>query len=176
GTLLYLVDAQGLLQVVDVSDPANPVHLGTGYTEGYIKGLHVKDNKVFAVGEYYDGLLEDCPDDIAFFEIFNVSQPTNPVLVGFKSTPGASGYGVDVANGYAYIVGETPFTVLDLSAGTNWPIIAQYDFPTYGWSEAIQLRGDYAFVAGEFMGLAVVDVSNPADPVRVAQYPMGTGQ
>jgi hypothetical protein len=50
------------------------------------------------------------------------------------------------------------------------------NFSTNGWAEAIQLVGNYAFLAGEFLGLLVMDVSNPTNPVRVAHYPLGTGE
>src|SRR5439155_5707594 len=77
--------------------------------------------------------------------------------------------------GHAYIASdESALTVVNVSAETNWPVVAE--FMTYGWAGAVQLRRDYAFLAGVFLGLMVLDVSDPADPAKVAQYPIGTGR
>ena len=170
GSLAYLVDRLGQLQVVDVTDPAHPTGVAMRQAGGYIKGLRVKDTSLYVVGDQ-----EGADHDVGFLEIFNLSQPTNPVSVGFSFTGAPIGYGVDVANGHAYIANdESALTVVNVSAETNWPVVAE--FTTYGWAEAVQLRGDYAFLVGEFLGLTVLDVSDPADPAKVAQYPIGTGR
>jgi hypothetical protein len=40
----------------------------------------------------------------------------------------------------------------------------------------VQGAGDHLFVAGEFLGLAALNVRNPSHPIQVGHYPLGTGE
>jgi hypothetical protein len=64
------------LQVIDVSDPANPRRVGGYDTPGYALGVAVSGNYAY-VADYDAGL-----------QVIDVSDPANPRRVGGYDTPG----------------------------------------------------------------------------------------
>jgi hypothetical protein len=76
---------------------------------------------------------------------------------------------VIVHDGYAYTAtGEMGLSIINVSDSESPELVAQYDLPQ-GYSKGVELlvKGDrtYAFVtAGGYVGLMVVDVTNPENP------------
>ena len=59
GTTAYVADDDTGLQVIDVSDPANPTRLGGYDTSGSARGVAVAGNRVY-VADYEKGLRVLC--------------------------------------------------------------------------------------------------------------------
>jgi hypothetical protein len=120
------------------------------------------------------GDRDDGEDYVGFLEIFDVHQPANPDLLG-QVELATQGYGVALANHYAYVVGqETAMTVVDVSDPLNPVPTGAYR--SAGWAQAVQVAGDQLFIAGESIGCAAIDARDPARPVLVGSYPLGTGE
>src|SRR5207249_2365299 len=97
---------------------------------GYAFGLYVAGDRAYVVGERPGG--EDC--DIGLLQIFDLTQPTNPVPSGITDTA-SYGYGVTVAGQYAYVVGqEVAFTIVKVSNPTNPVPVSSYSAD--GWAQA----------------------------------------
>ncbi|MBT9559710.1 MAG: hypothetical protein IV100_27010 [Myxococcales bacterium] len=78
----------GRLFSVDVTEPAAPVTLGWGPTQGATKGIAVLPNDVVAVANGSAGI-----------ELMDVSDPVEPTSVWIEDTPGTAS-NVSYANGY----------------------------------------------------------------------------
>jgi hypothetical protein len=143
------------LQVIDVSDPANPIGVGS-----YDTPDHAYD--VCASGDY-----TYVADGIGGLQIVDVSDPANPVLAGSYDTA-VFAMAVVVAGEYAYVADfYGKLRIIDVSDPANPNLVGSYDTPGYAFDVAV--RGDYAFVSRE-NGLEIVDVSDPSNPEFMGAY------
>jgi hypothetical protein len=94
----YVADWVGGLRVVDVSDPAAPVELGS-YGTQHAWSVAVQGNYAY-VADTYDGL-----------RVVDVSDPAAPIEAGFYDAPGAAN-DVAVAGEYVYVAGEGGLFIL----------------------------------------------------------------
>lgn len=143
------------LQVVDVSDPANPRSVGgTRWTSDfgcYSVGIAVSGNYAFVAADS-DGLV-----------VIDVSDPRRPQRIAhWKENVGAQTWAVALSGNRAYLAVSSGLHVLDVSDPTRPQRLAQYE---PGAGEDIAVSGNYAYVAGG--GLVVIDISDPANPRSV---------
>lgn len=172
-----------MLQILDVSNPAQPVALGS---YGAVGALH----DIGLVGQYAY-LLSD-----SALEVVDVLNPRAPTLV---STYPDEMQAIDIANEYAYVVqgrfGSSAFrgwlSILDVSRPSRPARVGGYFIPLYHPvtgepipdfdDEALEpaspvdvkVVGNHAFVVDSDWrgyGLHILDVSDPAEPVRVGGY------
>jgi hypothetical protein len=100
GNLAYVTDGDSGLQIIDVSDPANPVGRGGYDTPGYAFGVAVAGGLTYVADG--DGL-----------QIIDVSRPASPVYRGTYDTPGYNALGVAVAGTLIYVAdGEDGLLIL----------------------------------------------------------------
>jgi hypothetical protein len=101
-------------------------------------------------------------------EIFDISDPANPVMVGRCDTLGEA-KGVALSGNYAYVADYYDgLQIIDISNPANPVAVGHYD--TEGEAEGVALSGNYAYVADGSSGLQIIDISNPANPVAVGHY------
>jgi hypothetical protein len=111
GSLAYLTDVNGDVQILDISNPVAPARVGGYDTNGYANGIEVRGDLAYiAAGD-------------AGLEILDVSNPAAPALVGGYDTNGYA-YDVEVVgSGITDIVVQTPwgeeFSLADL-ASASW--------------------------------------------------------
>jgi hypothetical protein len=123
-----------------------------GFTGGAIYDVFVKDNYAYCAS--VPGLL-----------IFDVSNPSNPQLVGKLFLPDFA-LGVYVSGNYAYVADWVAgLRVIDVSNPSNPREISFFDTP--GGASGVYVSGNYAYVADWDAGLRVIDVSNPSNPREV---------
>jgi len=157
GNRAYVVGGWDL-HVVDVSDPAGPVVLGSLQVSG-AHGIAV-DGEIAYVGARSSGL-----------QIVDVSDPSKPVVLDSYTTPG-SAMAVVASGGLAYVAdGEAGLVIVDVSNPAEPKKLGAVDTPGSAWDVAV--AGGMAYVADDREGLQVVDVSDPAHPVVIAGYDPG---
>ena len=160
GTTAYVADWDvGGLQIIDVSNAANPVRLGWYDTPGSARGVAVLGNTAYVA----DG-------DLGGLQVIDVSNAANPVRLGWYDTPG-SARGVAVSGTTAYVAdGDLGgLQIIDVSNAANPVLLGWYDTPDSAASVAIS--GTTAYVAdGDLGGLQIIDVSNAANPVLLGWY------
>ncbi len=98
--------------------------------------------------------------------VFDISDPANLAQVGSMALTGPAN-AIYVAGGYAYITAEG-LQVVDVSDPT-WPVEVGF-VGTQGMARGVTFVGGYAYVA-DFQSLLVIDVSNPAVPSILGEYP-----
>ena len=154
GNFTY-VAAFGLLHVIDISTPSNPLlisSLETPYT---------------AVDVAANGDFIYVADNLGGLRIIDISTPASPVEVGFSDTFFASGgsingaVGVSISGNYAYVANSTSgLRILDISNPASPVETGFYDSPDF--AQGVYVRDNYAYLADGSSGLRIIDVSNPA--------------
>jgi hypothetical protein len=96
--------------------------------------------------------------------VIDVSDPTNPTIVGSVDTPGYA-RGVYVLGNYAYVADDASgLQVIDVSNPTNPTIVGSVYTPDSAWG--VYVLGNYAYVANMVnygsSRLQVIDISDPA--------------
>jgi putative ABC transport system permease protein len=104
GNFAYVADTDAGLKVINVSNPAAPVVVGTADTPGIAYAVAVAGSYAYVA------------DAAAGLQVINISTPSAPVIVGTADTPGLA-YGVALAGSYAYVADE--FAGLTVVSITN---------------------------------------------------------
>jgi hypothetical protein len=124
----------------------------------------------------------DIANETLFVDGFQISGATGGTSIEIASHWGGPIYGADVQGNYAYIVNGRMFRILDISDEAR-PIEAGSLKLGSGTNHAnpgllydVKVRGGYAFVGGDgdrFFN--VIDVSNPAVPIRIRSFSHSSG-
>ena len=100
-----MADFHSGLQMIDISDPANPTLTGSYDTPGCAMGVAVSGDHAF-VADYSSGL-----------QMIEISEPINPVFAGSCASPGPPG--VAVSGDHAFVADPCGLQVIDISDPTN---------------------------------------------------------
>jgi hypothetical protein len=160
GNYAYLVlsnsaGPNGLLQVINVSSPTNPVPVGSNSLP--------TPGSVFVSGPF---AFVACGSN--GLQIVDVSSPTNPVVVSSLTTDPASVNGVWVNGSSAYVAdGIFGLNLVDVSNPRTpvWVTNAPLGDPAV----AVQVAANLAYMAVLNNGLQIIDVSNPTNLVVKGQ-------
>jgi len=153
------VCAYGLLIILDVSTPSNPIRVGDILLPSGASGVYVQDSLAY-VADGYSGL-----------RIIDVSVPSSPTEVGFYDTPN---YATDVyvQDSLAYVVDYDDYylywsvlRIIDVSVPSS-PIEVGYHYTAY-FAFSVYVQDSLAYVACYDDGLRIIDVSVPSSPVEV---------
>jgi hypothetical protein len=103
--ITYLLDTDGVfgMMVIDISNPTNPIPLGSTVTLGgeYAYSLEVLGDYVYLA------------NGIAGLQVYDVSDPYAPTLEGYYSPSYTESTGLDVVDGRVYMVDKNYLRVLD---------------------------------------------------------------
>lgn len=180
----YLLLGTNDLISIDISNPRAPQFCKTVSDRtriSRINGMAKRGDYVFAAGK--DGWID----------VFDVSDPGSPILVGARNTRSSGELGwphdIDVFGDYIVVVDPAGFGRRDLPGKvgiyrvahpvtcelilvTGWEqvgVLANYDLVG---ANRVQVAGTYAFVAASQTDkpgkVVVVDISDPARPAQVA--------
>lgn len=150
------------LQILDVSGPAQPKHVGGFAGFGPINAIEVQG--AFAYIATSDGLI-----------ILDVSDPTNPFpthpLFNPRAPTGPAS-NVTIADSLAYVVGRDRFGAKTLKIiDVNDPASPQ-EIGAFETVEAtrVHIAGSYAYVAEGRQGLQIFDIKDPFAPKLVKTF------
>ncbi len=200
--VLYVIGKEGLLTLIDVSDPAYPVILGTNESLGYPESIALYNNYaivasggaglriidlsntaalrevsyIYTNGYAYDIQIVDTLAYIACGEaglsIFDLSNPLAPKEIGNTNTPGIA-QAVEVVGMTAFLADNwTGLRIIDVSNPEKPRELGHYDTP--GQAIDITISGSHAFVADAFKGICMIDISNIAAPYELKVYDSGS--
>ncbi len=153
GHYAYVADGTNGLQVIDISDLANPRR--TGWYSGNAWAVAVSGHYAYLGGE-------------ASLQVIDISDSANPQPVGSCDTFGYVS-SVAVSDDHAYVMCfgySEPYSglqVIDISDPAKPRGVGNLA-TSDGWGVAVS--GDYAYVADGWAGLQVIDISDPANPQR----------
>jgi hypothetical protein len=139
GHYAFVGDAENGLTVFDITDPANPVSVGPGTGGGYMAGVMISGNYVYAA-TYND------------FVVYDFTDPTNAILANHMDT-GGSAHSVVVTGSHAYVaddsngllvysLGQPPPSRLSMARSDAGHVVLSWPAPTSAFS--LQENADLA--------------------------------
>ncbi|MBN2764167.1 MAG: T9SS type A sorting domain-containing protein [Bacteroidales bacterium] len=192
-TLVFLSVNSRDLSIYNISDPLNPDEICHLDLDGYLHSVEIKDNTAY-LATYNSGLLVfditnllapteitrldigsriydiTLTDNIMFaaaydsgMYIYNIASPASPVKTGSMPLTGVTEVFVDHNNAYA-IRRDQGFSVIDITTLSS--PVEIYHYETAGFAMGIDLEGNYAYIAEEYNGLRILDVSDPSEITR----------
>ncbi len=161
----FIADGTSGLQIVKVSNTANPTFVSSYNTPGTAVSVFTAQ-----INSSYYAFVSD---GVQGLSIINVSTPSTPlldtalyfqndrVLTSFVDAPNGTLYiGTYYGNIYLYNISALPNPVSELSAYTS-PL----DNIT-----GIYVTGGLAYVSERSIGMEIINVSNPSNPQNVSNY------
>ena len=152
GDIAYVADGANGLQVIDVSDPANPEIIGSLDIFEDAKSIAVEGNKAY-VRSYPDGL-----------SVIDVSNPANMEIIGSLDTTNVFA----VEENIVYTTSAMNFQVIDMSIPADPEIISSVFMMEVANCRDIEVVGDRAYLACGYSDVHIVDVSDPTSPQVIA--------
>jgi len=189
-----LTDRAGL-KIIDVEDPANPILEGE-YVESYsnIWGVYVQDNNLYTGGFNIFDISDPVqpvqigsqPERNMFFDItarndtvyaavgekgLVIIDSSDPANLNVIASYGLSGYarGVFIENDYAYLAAGR-LDILDISNPEEPELVGYYQIDDQA-NRKVVVRDSLAFLAYGYAGLVIINVSDPANPSYIGNYP-----
>ena len=153
---LAYVAAQNQFQIFSVSNPASPVRLTARTTYGSL-GISASGKYIY-VADSQNGLM-----------IYDDSDLLSPLLVSTsKANTHAEDNQVVLSGPYAYLAnGPDGLRIYNI---TNAAAPISVGHTNTGLGESIAISGNYVFM-GQSSSVVVIDVSNPSNPLVIAQAP-----
>ena len=143
-----------IFQIYNISDPENPLFLGSEDLSGWMPNQFViKDNFAYVAS------------DTGSLQIVDISDLNNPNLISECTIPNMVSEDVVVTNNYAYLIGsgENSYSIVEISDPNNPELIEGFDFT----GSNIEICNSKVYIctnSGNIFtnnGLAILDITNP---------------
>jgi len=149
GNYAFLAAGYNGVHIFDAANPSNPIWVTKIETDGCAKNIVVAGNFAY-VAALEDGL-----------QIIDISNPHAPFVV--NTIPTQYALDVAIAGGYAYVANmEKGFSIIDVDPPESAYIVKTIDVTPWIEVYAVDVVGDYAYVAGYDFNL-IFDINPPAD-------------
>ncbi len=165
GDYLYEADDAGGLRIFDISNPKNPVQVGTYTDTGSSAVLDV-----VVAGKY--AYIADAGSSVDGVGILDVSNPALPTLIGTYTIAGSGlVYSLALSGKYLYATdyNNHALRIIDVSNPQNPTLAGSYSGGSGSFPYAVAVAGRYAYIGDYSSPAAVyaVDISNPQNPTKV---------
>jgi len=157
GFIVFVAGGRGGVFILDITNPEQPVLLGTCEIQGY------DISRIFISGDF--AYVSDLTYGLF---IVDVSDRTNPSVVGqYHTTDNIEGTYVD--NNIAYVtISASGLDIVDISDRSNPQFLANFDDTLYHATD-VAIYDDYAFICENSSDFRILDVSDPANPVYIGR-------
>jgi hypothetical protein len=154
GGVLWATSDVGL-HGIDISNPTRPRTLSTAASSQAF-AVTVVDDRAYTAADW------------AGLDIFDVSDPAEPVFLGRFFHGDLQTSDVEVSGSAAFIISYDKLRVVDVS-DPAFPVgVATIEDVGYGPGHSLALDGNWLAVADSLRGLRVFDVSNPEAPQSIS--------
>lgn len=171
GNFLYETDSRTpVIKVINVTNPANPVfvrNITTGDSR-FIHAVHIAGGRLFCSG--WGGTTE-------IYDISNVGTQQPPLIGTISSGNNSHSSWTTEDGNYIYSANETfngALQVFDIHNAANPVLVKSIRADDLGINAICPhnpvVKGNLLYVSWYQAGLQVFDITNPADPKRLAQY------
>ncbi len=153
GNYAYVALGQTGLGIFDISNPTNPLPMGTAATIEDATGVAVEGDYAYVA------------DGTAGLQVIDISDPANPARIGGCIVAGTA-FNVLIKGHYAIMTALNKLQFLDISNPTNPVSVAEMSTSN---ARGMSLRGDILYVADGAGSFRVIDVSDPSAPLLIDQ-------
>jgi len=154
GNNAYIANG-GVFEIVDVTDPLNPLYLGSANHHYGGFNLAVSGN-IACLASNENGMT-----------IFNVSNTASPVIAGRFDTGGLPRSFAFSGSNMFVVRGIGGLHILDITNPAAPGFVSEYDPDNHMTKVAVV--APYAYVTGN-MGFSIIDVTNPSTPLPASEY------
>jgi hypothetical protein len=170
GVLLYVGAEERGLQIVNVTDPYEPILIGYWNDSiGHVGPMYVLDNYAF-VGTRLPNI--DGPPTVLDLKVLDISDPTNITYVSTVDTGEGYDGGAPRAhnNNLVYFNDhDNGLKILNFTDPNDVKVIGTYsDGGSYNDIELI--NQDILYLTDDYEGLKVINCSNPEEPCLISFY------
>ncbi|MBV9786875.1 MAG: hypothetical protein JOZ51_01785 [Chloroflexi bacterium] len=162
GNRAYIIGSNEF-SILNISDPSNPTVIVTrDLNSSYYPGSDIQavGNRLFVSGGMCS---EGCKGGV---EIFDISDETNPVVIGAVIRPFGD---VEIVGNLLYIMGDRFLYIYDITNPASPSI--RHAWPLPNGAEEVEIVGQYAYIVGGYLGgLQIVDLSVPTQPKLRATF------
>jgi|GEM_PF-4142571 len=164
GVAYLASNTSGNVEVVDVSDPYNPIHLGHFESSaGHIHDMMIQGDVLYA--SFLEGGLY----------LGSVAASPVPTYLGSVEYSGAFTHNAWPTADGMYVLTTDEYTgafirIWDVSNPSNITEVASYQKNPEAIPHNVHVRNRYAFISNYTEGLVVLDISDPENPVEVGHY------
>jgi hypothetical protein len=166
----FLADMDYRIQVFDITEPIDPdsafIYTIFPHTEVNLHGVTGKSFNdtlyIFASSTYNRKI-----------NVAQLNPNDMPWLLGYPFYMELPGFGNDLAiyGDHLYVAqGELGLAIFDLSDLQSVSRTPDAQLDTQGKTLSVFVDGDYAYLADDWEGLSIVDVSNPLNPTLVGNF------
>jgi hypothetical protein len=167
GSYAYVVDHWFGLRIINITNPASPVEVGSFNDLVASYDAAVSGSYAYVVCNYWNKYGRHYG-----LQIINIANPASPVPVGFCDIPGSmNALGrVAISGDYAYVAASVSgLQIINIANPVSPVLVGSCD--TLGDARDVAISGDYAYVATLYgSGLQVINIANPASPVIVGNW------
>lgn len=161
--LAYIAAGTEGLHIINISDPNNPILVGTCDLDSEAKLVEVNDTYAYVVTNSLQ------------LEIIDISNPSQPESIGsiFTEYTIIEAY-LDGSTLYLFDYREEPMIVFsylnvyDLTNPVSPQLICDYSFESL--VSDIYIRDNVAYIATDWTGLHLINVTNPSAPTHIGVY------
>ncbi|MFQ6118997.1 MAG: LVIVD repeat-containing protein, partial [Methanosarcinales archaeon] len=158
--------------ILDISDPTKPTLVRKHSEDFVIDDLFLMDNLIYMVGQGKP--VEVSPNVFESknnIRVLDISNRTNPVLVGKYKKQMSLPRDIYIYNGIAYVVHLLPkdtLKILDASDLTNLTLLGNYEFEidNIRMVKGVYVFDKYAYVISN-KKLLILDISDPTKPILI---------
>ena len=158
--VVYGTSAGYGIMAISVEDPENPELLNEPLPWHVIENFVVKDRLAYVLDS----------GELSNLQILDISDPTDPVIIGELDEVGGRYQSIDVLNDYVYHLNRNGIKIINISDPTAPELVAEYEEPQqYLFNKTkiidgcIYITGSYR-VDGRSKHLVVWDLSDPLNP------------
>ena len=146
------------MEVLDVTNPDDPIKVGFVLTESIVTDIHISANYAY-IANWSNGL-----------RIIDLTIPQNPQESGYYNFDGQC-WAVYVYGDYAYVGNDTSgMRIVDISTPSSPELVGTFNPPGNVTIEHIQVIDSLAYAASS-SGLYIVNISDPETPTPVSFIP-----
>jgi choice-of-anchor B domain-containing protein len=158
-------DAGGVIMLDLFTDPMNPIEVGT-FEDWYVHDGYVKNNIMY-LAHVYDG----------FFSMVDVTDKTNPVVLGTKETPSNFAHNIWLSDDgdYVFTTDEVSDAYIAAYNVTDPSNIFEVDRIQSSPGDAVvphnaHVMGDFLITSYYADGVVIHDISDPSNMIEVGRY------
>ena len=166
----YLTDADGFLDIYDISNPTNATEIGRFYNPpGTPQGVKLSNDENTAYLSVYL-LYGHYPR--TGLQIVDVSDKANPLLLGNHHAALPSDLEISTDESTAYILQTKYLDIVNISDPANMQKIGEFSGNIYGNYKELQLSSDgtIAYLLAEDV-LQIINIHDPTNPTLISSLP-----